>query len=180
MRRAESDEGRDVEIAHADDVESRQVGLEPKLARPGIVELALDLDPRAPHHGHDLIQDTPLGQRQDQRFVTQHRTLPKQMRTQPASSTGWLGRKRVGQGSPKSSKWHRMRPDSSRMLPPPAKSRKIAPAPALTASSTSSRSVSPGWKPRRRPVVTPSMRKPVITRSRPWRGAAGAGPGRGA
>src|SRR5215472_5765367 len=44
MRGAEGDEGRDVEIAHAHDVEPGMVGLEAQLARILVGELALDLD----------------------------------------------------------------------------------------------------------------------------------------
>ncbi len=69
MRRAESDEGRHVEIAHAHDVEVPVVGLEAQLARVLVIELGLDLDARAPHESHDLTEDAALGQRQNQRLI---------------------------------------------------------------------------------------------------------------
>src|SRR5579872_973352 len=78
VRAAESDEGGDVEIAHADDVEIIVVGAEAKLARVRIVELALDFDSGTLHHRHHLVEDAPFGQRQYQRFVTEHRLLQRQ------------------------------------------------------------------------------------------------------
>src|SRR6185437_3821077 len=167
MRGAEGDEGRHVEIAHADDVEAGMAGGEAELARIGIVESVLDLDPGAPHHGKHFAQDTPLGQRQNQLLVTAHRhALLKKSGPRPS---------RVGQGSPRSSRWHRICSTSSRMLPPPAKSRKSDPASARIASSTISRSLSWGEKPRRCTDLTVSKRRPANCRSALRRASAGGG-----
>src|SRR5487761_345509 len=74
----EGDEGGDVEIAHADDVEIAVIGAEAELARVRVVELALDFDSGTPHHRHHLVEDAPFRQRQDQRFVTEQRSLQRQ------------------------------------------------------------------------------------------------------
>ncbi|MEI9982520.1 MAG: hypothetical protein WDN69_04490 [Aliidongia sp.] len=61
-----------VEIAHADDVEPRQIGLEAELARILVVEFGLDLDAGTPQQWHDRFQDPPLGERQNQSLVAAH------------------------------------------------------------------------------------------------------------
>ena len=69
MRRAEGDEGRDVEGAHADDVEIGVVGREAELARVGIGEGRLGLDADAREQRRRFLEDAALGQRQNQLLV---------------------------------------------------------------------------------------------------------------
>ncbi len=69
MRGAEGHEGRDIEIAHPDDVQSRHVGLETELAGFRIVEGSLDLDTGPVEQRDHLVEDAPLGQSEDKGFV---------------------------------------------------------------------------------------------------------------
>ena len=108
------------------------VGREAELARVRVVERRLDRDAGAAHQRHHLVEDAPLGQRQNQRLVRAHDDhLPEMCRSNGPLrlSTGCRGCQRVGQGSPRSSRWHRMRSTSSRIAAPPAKSSWSAPAP---------------------------------------------------
>ena len=69
MGGAEGNEGRDVERAHANDVELAMVGRETQLTRIGVGEGRLRLDVGRRQKRRGLVQDPALRQGQDQLLV---------------------------------------------------------------------------------------------------------------
>ena len=123
VRRAERHEGRDVERAHADDVEIGMVGREAQQARIGVGEGRLRLDVGRRQKRRGLLQDPALGQRPGSAFRWLRSTRQSSKTRTPAPGpgvnlTGWAGFHGVGQGSPTSPKWHASRSISSRMARP--------------------------------------------------------------
>ena len=147
MGGAEGHEGRDVEGAHADDVEVGMVGGEAELARLGIGEGRLRLDAGAREQGRRLLEDATLGQRQNELlvgFARHDRCSSNECPPFGGHSTGWAGFHGVAQGSPTSPKWHASRPISSRMARPAAnRSVTERSSSCATASNSSMRSRSP-------------------------------------
>ena len=72
LSRAEGEKGGDIDAAHLDDRDMVVVGREAQSARVRIIELGPGLDSSAAHQRHDLVADTPLGQRDHQRLVSAH------------------------------------------------------------------------------------------------------------
>jgi len=70
MGSTEGHEGRHVEGAHPDDVEVGMVGREAQLAGVGIGERRLRDDSGSREDGAGLLEDTTLGQRQDEFLVS--------------------------------------------------------------------------------------------------------------
>ena len=66
LRRAESHERGDIETAHPDNLQTRNVGGEAQQPRGGIVEGRLRFDAGAAQQRHRLVQDAALGQGNDQ------------------------------------------------------------------------------------------------------------------
>jgi len=87
MGRAECHESRNVERAHADDVEIGMVGREAQQARVGVGERRFRLDAGPRQYRRGLLQDPALGQGQDQLFV--RFTVHGITRPDGRASTGW-------------------------------------------------------------------------------------------
>src|SRR5215469_7684618 len=118
----EGDKGGSIEAAHPDQVEVGVARSKSQLARGGVVEGRLGFDADTAQQRHHLVEDPPVGQRHDQRIAA----VASRLDRHETSSTSWRGCQGVGQGSPRSCAWQRIRSTPSRIAAPSENLRWIA------------------------------------------------------
>src|SRR5271165_29432 len=133
--RAEGDKSGGIEAADADQVETGLAGSKAELPRRGVLECGLRLDADFAQQRHHLAEDTPVRQCHDQRIAADGPGLGGHK----TSSKSWRGCHGVGQGSPRSLAWQRIRATSIRIAAPPENSRWTARSSGRIASKDSIR-----------------------------------------
>src|SRR6516225_236880 len=123
LSRAEGDESGDVKAAHPDQIQLRRIGREAKLARAGIFKGRLRYYTNTPEQRHHLAEDPTVRQRQNQ-WSLGVAWIGRGAHTR--SSTSCRGCHGVGQGSPRSCAWQRMRLTTSRIVAPSENSSRTA------------------------------------------------------